>query len=117
MPRLTPLFALLLMFASIAALAEPEKASALSPDSVNAATGDAAGALLRAQVLLERARFSPGEIDGRAGSNTARAIAGFQRARDLEPSGKLDEATWEALAEDRAPALVTHTLAAEDVAG
>ena len=92
-------------------------AAPLTPDAVNAATGDAPGALLRAQVLLERARFSPGEIDGGAGSNTARAIAGFQRAHDLEPSGELDQATWKALGGDGAPALVTHTLTAQDVAG
>lgn len=117
MIRLTPLFALLLTLASAQALADPEKAAALTPDTVNAATGDAAGALLRAQVLLERARFSPGEIDGGAGSNTTRAIAGFQRARGLEPTGELDPATWKALAEDDAPALVGYTLTAEDVAG
>nr|WP_238333418.1 L,D-transpeptidase [Luteimonas marina] len=87
------------------------------PESVNAATGEGSNALLRAQVLLERARYSPGEIDGRGGANTARAVAGFQRAKGIEPTGTLDEATWRALSDGAAPALVTHTLTDEDVAG
>ncbi len=92
-------------------------AETLTPDAVNAATGSGPAALLRAQVLLERARFSPGEIDGGAGTNTSHAIAGFQRANGLEPSGELDAKTWEALAADAPPALVTYTLTADDVAG
>ena len=52
---------------------------ALAPDKINNAGKDAtaatkavkpsSAALLRAQVLLDRARFSPGEIDGASGSN------------------------------------------------
>ncbi|HLT45077.1 MAG TPA: L,D-transpeptidase [Luteimonas sp.] len=112
MTRFAPLLALLL-FATAPASAAP----ALTAEAVNAASGDAPGALLRAQVLLERARFSPGQIDGGAGDNTSRAIAGFQRARGLEPTGQLDQPTWQALERDAAPALVTYTLVEADVAG
>src|SRR5690606_22446331 len=112
MTRFAPLLALLL-FATALAPAAPE----LTAEAVNAASGDAPGALLRAQVLLERARFSPGQIDGGAGDNTSRAIAGFQRARGLEPTGQLDQPTWQALERDAAPALVTYTLVEADVAG
>jgi lipoprotein-anchoring transpeptidase ErfK/SrfK len=115
-PLISPLVALALYLAATSAHAA-DGAAALGPETVNNATGTDQAALLRAQVLLERARFSPGEIDGGAGTNTSRAIAAFQRARDLEPSGKLDEATWQALAADAAPALVSHTLTDEDVAG
>jgi lipoprotein-anchoring transpeptidase ErfK/SrfK len=93
-------------------------ADALSPAAVNSAeatTGDAA--ILRAQVLLDRALFSPGEIDGGAGSNTARAIRGFQRSQGLEANGKLDAPTWQALNAGAPEVLVDYTIAAEDVAG
>ena len=72
---------------------------------------------LRAQVLLERSFFSPGEIDGAAGSNMAKAISGYQRANDLEVTGTMNEATWTALNGDSAPILVEHTLTETDVAG
>jgi lipoprotein-anchoring transpeptidase ErfK/SrfK len=81
------------------------------------ANREGAAAILRAQVLLERAHFSPGEIDARMGSNTRRAIAGFQRLHGLEDSGELDEKTWTALNADPGPAVVAYTVTAGDVAG
>ena len=73
--------------------------------------------LLRAQVLLDRAHFSPGEMDAAYGSNMRQAIRGFQKLRQLRVSGALDAATWKELERDQAPVLEVYTLTAQDVAG
>jgi lipoprotein-anchoring transpeptidase ErfK/SrfK len=73
--------------------------------------------LLHAQVLLDRAHFATGEIDAAFGSNMKNALAGFQKARDLPVTGKLDPATWTALSKDTAEMLVPYTLTDADTAG
>jgi lipoprotein-anchoring transpeptidase ErfK/SrfK len=74
-------------------------------------------AMLRAQVLLARAHFSPGVIDGQDGGNVKNAIAAFEAAHDLPVDGVMDDQVWAALAKDEQPALTDYVITADDVKG
>lgn len=86
------------------ATSEQAPATAAAPDSLrfedakNAAPF-AETPILRAQVQLDRLGFSPGVIDGKEGQSYVAALRGFQTARGLDVSGKLDAATGQALQE------------------
>ena len=97
--------------------AGPAAAQAAAPVSRAAAKKAEFERNLRAQVLLDRANLSPGEIDGAYGSNMRQALSTFQASRKLPVTGKLDDATWNALNADNSPHLVTYTLVEADVAG
>ncbi|WP_262423626.1 L,D-transpeptidase family protein [Brevundimonas denitrificans] len=75
-------------------------------------------AMVRAQILLDRTRFSPGIIDGLGGENTRQAIAAFQEANDLEVTGELSAAVFEQLTSgDSNRVLTDYTITEEDAAG
>lgn len=75
-------------------------------------------ALIRAQVLLERARFSPGAIDGLAGSNMKQAISAFQKAQGLPVNGQLDAEVMGRLRAAGAGAITTtYQITQQDIAG
>jgi lipoprotein-anchoring transpeptidase ErfK/SrfK len=74
-------------------------------------------AVVELQVLLDRAGFSPGEIDGHPGANTNRALAALQRARNLPAASPGDPALATALGAGTVEALTTYTITAQDSAG
>ena len=74
-------------------------------------------ALLRAEVLLARAKFSPGVIDGQDGDNLRNAISAFEMAHQLPVDGKMSPAVWAALSKDAQPALTDYVITPEDVKG
>jgi len=74
-------------------------------------------AVLKAEVMLARAGFSPGVIDARDGDNFNRALSAFQQANGL-PAGRLDEATAARLGElSGDPAVTEYTVQPQDTAG
>lgn len=89
-----------------------------APLSAHAASAAYKPDVVRAQVLLDRAHFSPGVIDGRSGGNMSRAIMAFQAAHDLPKTGVMNATLLDALGKsDPAEALVSYTITAEDVKG
>ena len=103
-----------------AASARQKAPAKLSAEAINAAElskGTASRPLMiKVQVLLDRARFSPGLIDGEDGENVEHAIAAFQKERGLDPSGSLNEETWSRLKETSSePVVVDYGLTKDDV--
>jgi lipoprotein-anchoring transpeptidase ErfK/SrfK len=71
---------------------------------------------LAVQIALDRAGFSPGEIDGQAGTKTRLALSEFQKSSSLQPTGVVNEETLAALGVVSEP-LVNYTITQQDVAG
>ncbi len=102
----------------------PHPAATLSPQAVedaapgNQPTRGIDPAIIKAEILLDRAGFSPGVIDGRGGENFNKALAAFQGANGLDRSGRLDAATWGRLTEGAdQPVLTAYEITADDLKG
>ncbi len=110
--------------------AQPSAPAPLTRDAVESAVFEAApapvegqparpdAATARAQILLDRANFSPGVIDGLGGDNTRQAIAAFEKAAGLPQDGVLDAEVFHRLtAGDDGRVLTDYTITAADLAG
>ena len=73
--------------------------------------------LVKVEIILDRANFSPGEIDGLDGDNFRNSVRAFQQVNGLPVSGNLDIAMWSALKRDGAPVLKAYTITVADAAG
>ena len=119
--------ALVAAFGFFALLLSPATAAplALKPENINSAewsgTQPPADSItplgLRVQVLLDRAHFSPGEIDGKFGENAKKALRAYAEAQQLPGASELTQELWQKLAGDDRPILTQYTISASDVKG
>ena len=105
------------------AAAQTNAPQPVSADDVNKATVEevnpqsSGSATLRAQILLDRAHFSPGQIDAVYGLNLGRAIEAYRQGNGLPANPNVDAEMWAKLNQDNAPALQEYTLQPQDVSG
>jgi lipoprotein-anchoring transpeptidase ErfK/SrfK len=104
----------------------PALAAEVNADSINAAnftgkvpSGDHLSALaVKVQVLLDRARFSPGEIDGKFGENVEKALLAFTENNHLAPGKILTPEIWSKLQPAGGDAVITdYVLTDQDIKG
>jgi lipoprotein-anchoring transpeptidase ErfK/SrfK len=103
----------------------PAASAELKPESVNTAefsdkppaTDRMTPLGIRVQVLLDRAHFSPGEVDGKFGENAKKALRAYAEAQQLSTSGDLTREVWQKLVHDGRPALTQYTISPKDVSG
>jgi lipoprotein-anchoring transpeptidase ErfK/SrfK len=72
---------------------------------------------IRLQVLLDRARFSPGEIDGKFGDNAKKALRAYEEAQQLPTSDEVSADVWAKLSSDDRPVIASYTISDKDAAG
>ena len=92
--------------------------SALLPDEAPSGLDARSAQVLAVQVLLDRAKHSPGVIDGKTGGNTRRAILAYQKANALAATGEVSSALLDHLTKAHGSDFFqTYTISSSDVAG
>ena len=92
-------------------------AAADTPVVIPAAITASARALIRLEVLLDRAHFSPGVIDGKGGGNLKLAESAYRAANNLDDTADVTALTDKLVAGDAEPTVRHYTITDADVAG
>ncbi len=101
-----------------AAIASPSPAASINrATTARVGPGSSGSAVLRAEILLDRAHFSCGQIDGRYSQNLENAIEAYQSAYQLKVDGVVGRSMWTLLNQDSAEAVIEHRISRQDLAG
>ena len=106
-------------------LANSASGAEMKPDAVNSAEPSVKALSnekatpfgIRFQVLLDRAHFSPGEIDGKFGENAKKALRAYAEFQQLPGSDVVTGEVWKKLVADDRPVLADYSITEKDVSG